>query len=63
MERVYLVGAEEVGSAAGRMVSAATDMQRAAGNISYALEQHQRFLDDWLSRLQTLLEQTSLGTR
>jgi hypothetical protein len=39
------------------MSNAASEMQRAASNISAALEQHQRFMDDWLMRAQIAWEQ------
>lgn len=48
---VTLMGAEDVRSAGNRMASAADEMQRAAANMAHAFEQHQRFLDDWLERL------------
>ncbi len=48
---VTLMGAEEVSRAASRMQDAASSMNGAASNLAYAFEQHQRFLDDWLTRL------------
>lgn len=51
-----LVGAEDVSRAASNMRSAADDMTRAAANIAAALEQHQRFLDDWLVRADGLAQ-------
>lgn len=48
---VTLVGAEEVSRAASRMASAAQEMRDAAGNFQDILHQHQRFMDDWLTRL------------
>lgn len=56
MDRMLLVGAEEVGSASGRMRDAADTMRRAASEIDGALERHQRFLDDWLVRLEQTIE-------
>lgn len=56
MDSVYLAGSEEVGRAASRMQAAAEQMKLAASNIDYALELHHRWMDDWLSRLQTALE-------
>lgn len=50
-----LLGAEDVRSAANTMRSAADEMQRAAMNIDASLQQHQRFLDDWLNRLDGVL--------
>lgn len=54
-EYIYLIGAEDVGRAASTMSSAAQDMQSAASSIAHSLECHQRFLDDWLSRLDGML--------
>lgn len=53
MNTVTLLGTEEVSSAARRMVDAANEMSGAAGRIEYALSQHQRFLDEWLTRFET----------
>lgn len=54
-EYVTLLGAEDVCRASSQMSSAASDMQRAADSIAYSLEMHQRFLDDWLMRLQATI--------
>jgi len=54
-EYVHLIGAEDVRSAASTMSSAAHEMQRAASSIEHSLECHQRFLDDWLIRLDGML--------
>lgn len=51
-----LVGAETVQRAASQMSSAAGEMQTAARSIEYALENHQRFMNDWLDRYQQVLE-------
>lgn len=51
---VTLLGAEQVQSAASTMARAAEDMNRAASTISAAFEQHQRFMDDWLQRLEDI---------
>jgi hypothetical protein len=53
---VTMLGAEQVQSAAHTMSSAAAEMERAARNIAYAFESHQRFLDDWLLRLQETMQ-------
>ncbi|AMS41219.1 hypothetical protein [Aminobacter aminovorans] len=53
---VTLMGAEEVRSAANTMMSAASEMRGAASSIDNALERHQRFLDDWLSRFETAMD-------
>lgn len=55
METVYLVGSEQVQSAAHRMVEAAHEMKSAASHIDTALTQHQVFLDEWLSRFERVL--------
>lgn len=55
-EYVHLIGAEEVGRAAGSMRVASDEMQRAASNIEDALRRHQIFLDDWLARLDATLQ-------
>jgi hypothetical protein len=52
---VHLIGADDVRSAGHTMSSAADRMQQAASSIAYAFESHQRFLDDWLLRLQATL--------
>ena len=53
---VHLIGAEDVRSAAHTMSSAASDMRSAAATLSHAFEMHQRFLDDWLMRLQDAMK-------
>lgn len=57
MDSVYLHGSEDVSRAASQMASAASSMQSAASSIASSLEQNQRFLDDWLQRLEAVLEQ------
>lgn len=52
---VHLVGAEQVSNAAHTIQSAATDMRNAGSNMAEALQQHQRFLDDWLNRFEAVL--------
>jgi hypothetical protein len=51
-DRVMLIGAEDVRSAGHTMSRAAETMSQAAMNLDGALERHQRFLDDWLSRFE-----------
>lgn len=53
---VTLMGAEEVRSAANTMMSAASGMRDAASSIDNSLDQHRRFLDDWLSRFEAAVE-------
>lgn len=55
MESIYLNGAEDVRSAGNTMSNAADEMKRAAGNIDYTMQQHQRFLDDWLQRFEVVV--------
>ena len=55
-EYVTLLGAEQVQSAAGTMRSAAEEMKHASGEMSYALQQHQRFMEDWLQQFIAALE-------
>ncbi len=57
MESIYLMGSEDVRSAANTMRSAAEEMSRAANYINESLTQQQRFMDDWLQRLQSVMEQ------
>ena len=55
-EYIHLIGAEDVRSAGHNMASAASDMNRAASNFESVFERHQRFMDDWLQRLENILE-------
>lgn len=56
MDRMLLVGSEDVLSG-GRMAREAGDsMQRAASSIQSSLEQHQRFMTDWLQRFEKAVE-------
>lgn len=52
METHVLIGAEDVRRAAGEMTAAAREMNGAAARMEYALQAHERFLDDWLLRYQ-----------
>lgn len=54
-DHMTLLGAEDVRSAANTIRSAAESMSQAALNVSAALERHERFLDDWLSRYEALI--------
>lgn len=56
MESIYLSGSEDVRNAASTISSAADEMKRAASNLEYALQSHERFLDDWLARFQEVIE-------
>jgi uncharacterized protein YhaN len=59
MDSIYLHGSEDVRSAASSMRSAADEMQRASSNLVAGLEQHQRFMDDWLSRFEAALNRST----
>ena len=59
MDSIFLHGSEDVASGGRAMQNAAAEMQRTASNISAALDQHQRFMDDWLWRFQSVLEASS----
>lgn len=56
---VTLLGAEQVQSAGNSMRTAADEMKRAASEMSYAFENHQRFLSQWLIDLQITMEKKS----
>jgi hypothetical protein len=53
---VTLLGAEQVQSAAHTMREAASQMQSAASSTDYALQNHQRFMDDWLQRFEAAID-------
>ena len=57
MERVHLVGTEQVESAGIRMQHAANDMLRAANMISEALFRHKQDMDDFLDRLDIIMNE------
>ena len=54
---ITLMGAEAVQSAGYAMKGAAEQMSRAASNIDQSLIMHQRFMDDWLRRLEAAISQ------
>lgn len=56
MQSIYLQGSEDVRSAGSAMREAAQQMNNAASSIQFTLEQNQRFLDDWLQRLEAVVE-------
>lgn len=56
MERILLVGTEEVSRAGHNISSAAEEMKLAASNIESALLNHQQFLDRWLEQYQAITE-------
>ena len=56
MDSIHLHGAEDVRTAASRMVEAADVMQRAASTIDAALDRQRSFLDDWLQRFEIAMQ-------
>jgi hypothetical protein len=58
MNHVYLQGSEDVKSAGHDMQRAAERMKQAAFDIDAALDRHQKFLDDWLTRFEAALRET-----
>ena len=61
-EYITLLGAEDVRSAANTMRQAADQMQSAASMFDHSLTMHHRFLDDWLHRLQSVMENREVKT-
>lgn len=55
MNNVVLIGADDVSRAGSTMREAAREMNSAASSLSFTLEQHQRFLDDWLMRFENIM--------
>ncbi len=51
-----MINTEEILRAANIMRQAAEDMNRASNNMQYSLEAHQRFMDDWLGRVEQNLD-------
>jgi len=62
-EYMHLVGTEQVQSAGVSMRGAAEEMNRAAMQIDATMERHQRFMDDWLQRLEQVLATTTSRSR
>jgi hypothetical protein len=56
MERIILVGSEDVISGGRIMANAAQDMKSAASQIENALFVHQQFLQQWLCDFQQTIE-------
>lgn len=57
---VTLIGTEQVQIAANTMRDAAEKMQRAANDISYAMERHTEAMRQYISDLEMLKEQQHL---
>ena len=55
-EYMYLVGAEDVRAAANTMAQAAGDMQRAANSINETMESQRRYLDEWIGRFESAVQ-------
>lgn len=55
-EYMHLVGAEDVRSAASTIRNAAEDMRSAANTFSEAVDRQRMFLDEWLQRLEAIME-------
>jgi len=55
MESMHLMGAEQIQQAANTMRNAAEEMNRAASRMEYTLQQHERFLSDWLQQFRDVL--------
>lgn len=53
---ITLLGAEQVQSAANTMRSAAEQMGSAAASISWALERHERAMEDFIARFERAAE-------
>lgn len=53
---ITLIGAEEVSRAGNRMQDAANTMSSAASHLESVLTRHQQFMDDWLNRLDGVLQ-------
>ena len=53
---ITLLGSEDVSRASHNMQAAADSFTHAVNNLSAILEQHQRFLDDWLVRADGLAQ-------
>ena len=62
-EYIHLVGAEQVQSAANTMSYAADEMKRAAANLDQSLFQQRQFMDEWLVRLQAIMEANQRSER
>ena len=54
------MNSEEIMRAAIVMRNAADMARQATNNIDSTLERHQWFLDDWLNRFQSILEQRNV---
>jgi hypothetical protein len=53
---INLIGAEDVRSAGHRMASAADTISSAVSNLESVLDRQRMFIDDWLDRLDGVLQ-------
>lgn len=53
---ITLLGAEDVKNASHRMMEAADGMKRSADHIESTLQNHARFMEEWLSQFEKVLE-------
>jgi len=56
-EYITILGTEDITRAGCNMISAATDISRAAALIDESLQRHRIFLDEWLARFENLLSE------
>lgn len=56
MNSIHLAGSEDVRAAGSVMRQAAVEMNAASSNMRDALEQHQRFLQQWLEDFRAIME-------
>uniref|UniRef100_A0A6M3IWP4 Uncharacterized protein n=1 Tax=viral metagenome TaxID=1070528 RepID=A0A6M3IWP4_9ZZZZ len=56
MERILLVGADDVYKGGALVLEAAHEISSAASIIEFALSQHQRFMQQWLYNFQAIIE-------
>lgn len=59
MQTTYLIGSDDVKRAARDINTSAEEIKLAASTISYALERHERFMEDWLGRLEAVMNTRS----
>jgi hypothetical protein len=59
---MLLIGAEDVGRAGREMAVAAAEISRAAGSIEESMATQRRFMDDWLTRLEAVLQDHTKGS-
>ncbi len=55
MDRIHLIGSEDVGRAGSSMLSAAETMNRAASQMEDTMFRNQRFMEQWLIDLERIM--------